>query len=240
VTCLSRRVTLKNNHSKKKKVVVFAPHPDDETFGCGGTIAKKIREGYEIIVVVITDGRNAFRIVLGINSEPTPYELREIRRSEAERAIGILGVPKENIFFLDFEDGTLHDNEQKAEDIVTGILAENCPDEIYLPYKNECNPDHQTTNKIVKDSIRKLCAFNSTYQYTIAQRHSQVASILNALSNLWKHNMIYVDISDFLDAKKRAIKEYESQVAIISGRQSRPIMENVHIFLKKKEVFFVD
>lgn len=236
--CLSRKVKSENNLSKSKKMIVFAPHPDDETLGCGGTIAKKAREGYEIIIVIMTDGRNAFRIVLGINSEPTPYELREIRRRESERAIAILGVSKEKIVFLDFEDGKLHDSEKKAETIVTEILAENCPDEIYLPYKNDYNPDHQTTFKIVKNVIGKLGAFKSTYQYSIFQRHSRVGPIMNSFCNLWKHNIIHVDISDFLVAKETALKEYKSQTTVMSAKQQRPMI-NIERFLKNKEAFFI-
>ena len=84
-----------------KKIIIFAPHPDDETLGCGGTIAKRISEGYEVFVVVMTDGRYAFMNVLDIDSDPTPEELKEIRKEEVKRATGILGVPEENLVFLD-------------------------------------------------------------------------------------------------------------------------------------------
>jgi len=70
----------------KKKIVVFAPHPDDETWGCGGTIAKKLREGYEILIVVMTDGRYAFKKVLGIDSDPTPEELKEIKKRRNKKS----------------------------------------------------------------------------------------------------------------------------------------------------------
>ena len=46
------------------------------------TIAKRIREGYEVLIVVMTDGKYAFSKVLGINSDPSPEELKEIRRDE--------------------------------------------------------------------------------------------------------------------------------------------------------------
>ena len=49
----------------------FAPHPDDETWGCGGTVAKKISEGYEVLIMVLTDGRYAFQKMLGIESKTT-------------------------------------------------------------------------------------------------------------------------------------------------------------------------
>ena len=50
----------------KKRIIVFAPHPDDETFGCGGVMAKRNSERYNVNIVVLTDGRHAYSTVLGI------------------------------------------------------------------------------------------------------------------------------------------------------------------------------
>lgn len=87
-----------------KTVIVFAPHPDDETMGCGGTIAKKISEGFEVIIVSLTDGRHAFSKVLGINVNPNPEDVKRLRREELIKAATILGVSITNLFFLDYED----------------------------------------------------------------------------------------------------------------------------------------
>jgi LmbE family N-acetylglucosaminyl deacetylase len=106
-----------------KKVIVFAPHPDDETLGCGGTIAKKTSEGYEVFVVIITDGRHAFSKVLGINSDPNPEEIKQIRKEEVIKATRILGVPITNLLFLDFEDRTLEKHEKEAEEKIIEILG---------------------------------------------------------------------------------------------------------------------
>ena len=73
----------------KEKIIVFAPHPDDETLGCGGTIAKRIVEGYEVIIVIMTDGRHSYLEMLGIDKDPTPNELKEIRKEEVKRATRI-------------------------------------------------------------------------------------------------------------------------------------------------------
>lgn len=80
---------------QNKSVVVFAPHPDDETLGCGGTIAKKVREGFNVYIVFITDGRNSHRNVLNIYENPSPEELKFIRRNEAIYATSILGIDRD-------------------------------------------------------------------------------------------------------------------------------------------------
>jgi LmbE family N-acetylglucosaminyl deacetylase len=48
----------------EKSILVFAPHPDDETLGCGGTIANRVREGHEVEIFFMTDGRTLERGVL--------------------------------------------------------------------------------------------------------------------------------------------------------------------------------
>jgi LmbE family N-acetylglucosaminyl deacetylase len=113
-----------------KRAIVIAPHPDDETLGCGGTIAKKVSENYEVTIVVMTDGKLAFSSVLGINSNPTPEELESIRKEEVTRAAAILGVPRKNLVFFDFEDRTLKEHEKEAEAEVKSLFEANPPTEI--------------------------------------------------------------------------------------------------------------
>ena len=72
-----------------KTTVIFAPHPDDEILACGGTIAKKVKEGQEVYIVIMTDGRNSHLNVLGIAVNPTPEEVAKIRKEEAKRAAHI-------------------------------------------------------------------------------------------------------------------------------------------------------
>jgi len=55
-----------------RRVIIFAPHPDDETLACSGTIIKKIAEGCEVYIVFMTDGGNALLKLFGISSNLTP------------------------------------------------------------------------------------------------------------------------------------------------------------------------
>ena len=139
-----------------KRIVVFSPHPDDETLGCGGTILKKIHEGYEVTLVVLTDGRHALSALFGINSNPTPEEMMQIRKNELINVAKILGVPRENLLHLSFEDGTVEQNKQEIAQIVLEILSKSEPQEIYFPYEQDFHRDHQLTSQIVKSCVRKF------------------------------------------------------------------------------------
>ncbi len=224
-----------------KKIVVFAPHPGDETWGCGGTIAKKISEGYEVIIVIITDGRYAFSEILNINTDPTPSELKEIRKEETRKATSILGVKRENLLFLDFEDGMLKDNEEEAEEKITMILRENPPPiEVYFPYEKDYHIDHRATNRIVRNSIEKLNLHAKGFQYSIVQKYGRIGKLIDGVFNLFKHNMVRVDISQFLTLKEAAIKEIKSEISIISSEQKRPLVEDFSEFLKNSTSFYIN
>lgn len=91
-----------------KTVLVFTPHPDDELFGAGGTLALLARNGNRIIVVIYTnDNKGSF------DPEMTSERLARIRKAEEEAALGALGIPKENIVWLGYPDGELEYAEPK-------------------------------------------------------------------------------------------------------------------------------
>ena len=223
----------------KKKIIVFAPHPDDETFGCGGTIAKKVSEGHDVLIVVITDGRYAFLNVLGINSDPTPEQLKEIRKKEVKKAVNHLGVPERNLIFLNFVDGTLTNDKEKVKEKIVKILSNNNPDEVFFPYKTDSHPDHRATYRIVKNSIKESGTCPVEYQYEIIHKYARIGPLIEMFLNFLISKRVQIDISTFLHIKKRAIEEFKSQISIISSKQNRPIIEDIGIFLKNKECFFL-
>lgn len=218
---------------------MFAPHPDDETLGCGGTIAKRISEGYDVLVVVMTDGMYAFLKVLGIDSDPTPEELKEIRKEELKRATRTLGVPEENLIFLGFVDGTLKDNMEEAERKIVKILSGKYPVEVYLPHKNDYHLDHSAAYQIVKNSVIKSGIPTLMYQYLVWHRHERFSPLVNALLSYFRRNRVCIDISKFLPLKKAAAKEFKSQLETISSKQRNLIINDVKKFLKSEEIFYI-
>lgn len=223
-----------------KKIIVFAPHPDDGVLGCGGTIAKGISEGYDVMMVVITDGRYAFSNVLGIDSDPSPDEMKEIRMEEVKKAIRMLGMREQQLLFLNFEDRSLEKKEREVQEKILKILKENHPTEVYFPCEKEYHKDHIVTNRILKNSCKKLSLNATQYKYTITQRYARIGPLIDRFLNFFKRNMVSVDISRFLHLKEEAVKEFRSKISILSVRQKRPITLNFEKFLNKKERFYID
>lgn len=228
----------KEDSKMTKKILVFAPHPGDEAFGCGGTIAKALDEGYDLFVVVMTDGRYLFLEMLGVESDPTPLEVKEMRKEETKRSCKVLGVKEENVVFLDFEDATLQKHIKEVTEKILKILKEILPTKVFYTYEKDIHPDHQVTSRVVSNLIKKHNFSVLEYKYSITRKNALIGPILDKVMNLFKSNMIKNDISKFLPLKEKAIHEYKSETTIICSTQDAPL-ENVKQYLKNQETFFI-
>jgi LmbE family N-acetylglucosaminyl deacetylase len=227
------------NINKNKRIIVFAPHPDDETLGCGGTIAKKIAEGYEVLIVVMTDGRFLLQKNSRTDSYPTPEQVKEIRRAEVLRATKILGVPEKNVIFLDFVDGTLKENEKAAEEKIIMVLKKFLPLEVYFPYEKDNHIDHKATNRIVRKVFEKLNLMPKMYGYSIAQKFARVGPIIEFFLNFFYHNIVYVDISKFLSLKREAVNEFKIESSKSPSNKTNFNFKRFDKYLEKKEKFYI-
>jgi LmbE family N-acetylglucosaminyl deacetylase len=87
---------------KGKTILVFSPHPDDDTFALGGTLALLAANGNKIIIVLYTnDNKGSY------DQEITSEKLARIRKAEEEAACAVLGIPAQNIIWMGHDDGEL-------------------------------------------------------------------------------------------------------------------------------------
>ncbi|MCL5410852.1 MAG: PIG-L family deacetylase [Patescibacteria group bacterium] len=94
---------------KGEKVIIFAPHPDDETLATGGLIAKALQNGAEVKVVIVTNGDgylfSTMRDYKKIHPGSQDYIQEGYRREgESKRALKILGLEETNVYFLGYPD----------------------------------------------------------------------------------------------------------------------------------------
>lgn len=126
-------------------VLIVAPHPDDEVIGCGGLIARLVREGRPPHVVVMTGGEGSHA---GCCATPAT-EIVEARRGLTRNAARLLGLPEENIHELDYPDGSIAEG-LPQEDALAMLIARLKPKTILVPHWGEGWPDHVKTARIVK------------------------------------------------------------------------------------------
>lgn len=109
---------------QNKTILVFTPHPDDDVFGAGGTIALLNRNHNKVYVVVYTnDDKGSY------DPDMNSQRLAQIRRSEQEVSEGMLGTPKGNIIWMGYDDGMLEYAAQpKLTEEATAIIRRIRPD----------------------------------------------------------------------------------------------------------------
>lgn len=127
-------------------VLVIAPHPDDETIGCGGALCLHAQRGDRVTVVFLTSGE------LGLKKLPRE-EAWKIREAEARRAGKILGLA--DVIFLRLPDWTLAEHTAEAVELLQPILKRETPQLIYLPHPLDGHPDHQVALPIVREALRR-------------------------------------------------------------------------------------
>jgi len=109
---------------RHKTVLVFTPHPDDDVFGAGGTIALLNRNGNKVYIAIYTnDDKGSY------DPDMTSQRLAGIRKMEEEISEGQLGTGKENIMWLGYDDGMLEYAPQpKLVEEATAIIRRIRPD----------------------------------------------------------------------------------------------------------------
>jgi LmbE family N-acetylglucosaminyl deacetylase len=188
-------------------ILIVAPHPDDETLGCGGAITLLRSLGCRVRVLVISDGTKSHP-----NSRRyPPARLRAVREAETLAAMALLGLDQTQVTFLRFPDGDIPRqdtlNINQAISICQAYLTEYVPKTIFLPYRFDPHPDHQATWQLIHQSLVCLPESPRLIEYPIwdwdpEQRHDLPVNQFSA----WR-----LDIADVLLLKQQAIALYKSQ-----------------------------
>jgi len=120
----SRQPLKRLEELQNKTILLFTPHPDDDVFGAGGTIALLNRNHNKVYIVVYTnDDKGSY------DPDMNSQRLAQIRRTEQEVSEGMLGTPKDNILWMGYDDGMLEYAPQpKLTEEATAIIRRIRPD----------------------------------------------------------------------------------------------------------------
>jgi LmbE family N-acetylglucosaminyl deacetylase len=138
-----------------KTILLFTPHPDDDTFCCAGTLALLAKNGNNVRIVIYTnDDKGSY------DPEMTSEHLASIRMHEEEEACRILGIPKQNIQWLEYHDGMLeYANTRDLVEEVTRIIRQVRPEVVLSidpgsEYVRWHKTDHRMAANNTMDAIR--------------------------------------------------------------------------------------
>ena len=182
-----------------KRVLVLAPHPDDEVLGPGGTVAKLVASGAVVHVVIVTKA-----------GPPTfTEEVLQTGRREAAAAHGVLGV--QGTQFLSFPAAGL-DTVAHAEinAALLEVFTEVRPDVVFVPFVGDIHGDHQEVFASALVCSRPGTAVTpaTVYAYETLSETNWNAPYLTPgfVPN------VFVDISDQIETKIEAMRQYASQL----------------------------
>ena len=215
---------------KNMKVLVVAPHPDDEVLGCGGTIAKHADDGDEVYVAVVTKGYEP----LFPESQVTQV------RDECSKADALLGV--KDTIFMDFPASMLETVPRfEFNGAFIKLIQEIKPDVVYLPHRGDMQLDH----KMVVDAA--MVALRPKYEHVVKKIYAYETlsetgwDVPNTTNEFIP--TAYNDISEYLDKKLKAMELFKSQTGeypdarSIDGIKALAMYRGVTMNMKAAEAF---
>ena len=182
------------------RVLVIAPHPDDEVLGCGGVIAKHLAQGNEVYVCIVTK-----------ECEPLfSEEMDQENKACALNAHKVLGIT--DTFFLNLPAAMLENVPRyQLNSAIDKLVKDIRPEEVYIPHRGDMHLDHKMIADACMVALRPRFDYSvrRVYAYeTLSETEWDVPNTTNAfIPN------VYVDITDYIDKKLSAMREYKSQIA---------------------------
>ncbi len=182
-----------------RTLVVAAPHPDDETLGAGGLIHICAELGYEITIVLVTDGENA---------RPELHDLARRRTGELRSALERLAPDGARVVRLRLTDGRVAASESHLVEMLLRVVSRDST--LVAPYERDGHTDHDATARACRAAAKRLGI--PCVQYPIWAWHRLQPADFDALP------MGRVSLSaEAMEAKQRAIACYSSQLEPRAG-----------------------
>ena len=191
-----------------QRVLICTPHPDDAEIGAGGTLAKWIRKGAQVTLVVCTNGDKGSE-----DPEMTSQRLAAIREKEQLDAASVLGLKE--VVFLRHPDGEIEDNRQFRGEVVREIRRAK-PDVVLTtdPWRrtNYQHRDHRVTGQVVLDAVFPLARDHLNFQ---EHKKMGLSPHKTPYVFLWGSDApdFHSDIESTLEAKVAALAKHASQVS---------------------------
>ncbi|SHL20311.1 PIG-L deacetylase family protein [Hymenobacter psychrotolerans] len=190
--------------------VVIAPHPDDESLGCGGLLALLAQAGQPVWCVLVSDGTM---------SHPNSVKFaaparRALREQELRTALQELGCSSDALLPLNLPDGSVPspDTEAGAEAVarLVAFLRQTQPHTVLCPWRRDPHPDHRATSLLVQAALAQLSTPPRLLEYVVWAWQRAAPSDLPQPDEAigWR-----LEVQPVLARKQRAIAAHRSQLA---------------------------
>ncbi len=214
------------------KVLVTAPHPDDEILGCGGTMARLSQSGGEVVVAIVTRGM----------APQFSDEFVANIRAEAKTSHALVGVTE--TVYLDLPAAALETvPATKLNGTLAKLVQDVRPDTLFVPFVGDIHTDHQLTflAAMVAARPRDEYAPKRIYAYeTLSETNWYAPGVTPAFVP-----NVFIDITETLELKLDAFRCFESQVKIFPDERSieairaLATVRGASMYLKAAEAFML-
>ena len=201
-----------------QRVLVITAHPDDSEFGAGGTVAKLVKEGKQVVYCIVTNGNKGSG-----DRTMTPERLVKIREEEQRNAARVLGV--ETVDFLGFPDCEVEDT-RESRMAVAAAIRRHRPDLLICqnPHRTK-NPggshrDHRIVAGIALDCVYPLARDHMAFPELLAQG-LEPHKVKEVHMMWWDNPELIVDVSETMDLKIKALACHASQFQDFAAVEKR-------------------
>ncbi|MEX2217483.1 MAG: PIG-L deacetylase family protein [Phycisphaerales bacterium] len=232
-----------------RSTLVIAPHPDDETLGCGATIARLAGRGQTVHVAVVADGRHSHP-----SKRLSPDQLARIRRDEVLEACRRLGVPPERTHCLGFEDRHIARDGAAIRERLAALIREVAPQQVLAPTAIDRSSDHQALGTVIASLRADGTLRCPVFEYPIWFFNARTwlspgrGRLAPALGVLWRPAVaaftlpaIAVRTDGHLGRKRHALDAFVSQMTNLTGEPGWAVFSPLFLkqFFRRHELFFL-
>lgn len=169
------------------RILVLAPHVDDELIGCGGALMHYIKNGKDVSIAFLTEGAKR-------SAEMGIQNMAEVREQEAREAANVIGIHQDNLYFLQGEDGNLRHS--PIESKLKVVLQKVQPDTVFLPVVIDTHGDHRAVSLHLYKVLEDLLEKKECHRMTRLYMYEVQSPITHYYGN------VVLDISSNMDRKR--------------------------------------
>jgi LmbE family N-acetylglucosaminyl deacetylase len=200
------------------RVLAVGAHPDDLEILCGGTLARYVREGHEVVMCNATKGDRG-------SYEHTSEEIGRIRSGEAKRAAEICGAGHVT---LGLSDGEVNAGDMAQRLAVVDLVREARPDVIITHSQGDYMVDHNEISRLVFDAS----FLASIPLLETSQPHHGVVPpiyLMETVAGVGFTPTEFVDVTETIDVKIAMLEAHQSQLTWLRDHDGADIVENMRV-----------
>ena len=215
------------------RLLVIAPHMDDEIIGCGGLMLLH-EDKHRLHCIYASDGERSPNPLLPWQRHPDTAGLARIRERESRAALTEIGVPQENVVSLHLPDGGLLRARRELQALLELEVQRTAPDFILVPFRFDLHSDHVAVHRAIRNLERSGRIRGTVLEYFIYFRW-RLLDEGDVRLKIPGSEIIAINITSVADRKLAALACYRSQTTIMYSWQQSPILTEKSIRQRCRE-----